>query len=204
MIRHDLSRRGVDLVLVGASAGGLNALSVLLPLLPGDYPCPVIVVQHLHPEQDMFLAEYFDRLCALRVKEAEEKEPLSPGCCYFAPADYHLLVERDRTLSLSTEEKVNHSRPSIDVTLESAAAALGPAVLAVILTGASRDGAAGLAAIRSQGGIAVVQDPATAEFPIMPQAALERAGADHLLPIEAIGPLLVALARHPSPATEIQ
>jgi two-component system, chemotaxis family, protein-glutamate methylesterase/glutaminase len=201
MSKGGTSRR-VEVVLIGASAGGMHALSRLLPMLPGDFPCPVVIVQHLHPDQDLFMAEYFDRLCALTVKEAEEKEPLVPGFCYLAPPDYHLLIERDGTLSLSTEEKVNHSRPSIDVLLESAAVAFGAGAMAVMLTGASRDGAAGLAAVRSNGGLAVVQDPATAEYPLMPQAALDAAGADHVLPIEGIGELLRQMTKRLAQAND--
>ncbi|MFW6235893.1 MAG: chemotaxis protein CheB [Desulfovibrionales bacterium] len=184
----------LQIVVIGASAGGMNALTRLLPLLPENFPCPVVIVQHRHPDQDDFLAEYFNRLCPLRVKDAQDKEVLAPGVCYLAPADYHLLIERDRTLSLSTDEKVNHSRPSIDVLFESAAVAFGQGVAAAVLTGASRDGAAGLSLIREAGGIAFVQDPSTAEYPFMPQAALETAGADHVLPIEDIGGLLLHLA----------
>jgi two-component system, chemotaxis family, protein-glutamate methylesterase/glutaminase len=195
MRQMETFRTRVEVVLIGASAGGMNALRRLLPLLPGVFPCPVVIVQHVHPEQDTFMAEYFNSLCALTVKEAEEKEELVPCFCYLAPPDYHLLIELDRTFSLSTEEKVNHSRPSIDVLLESASVAFGPGAMAVMLTGASRDGAAGLAAVRSNGGLAVVQDPSTAEYPLMPQAALDTAGADYVLSLEAIGELLLQLTR---------
>ena len=185
----------MEVVLIGASAGGMDALRRVLSVLPGSFPAPVVVVQHLHHTQDEFLAEYFDRLCALRVKEAEDKEALSPGFVYLGVPNYHLLVEMDRTLSLSTDEKVNHSRPSIDVLFKSAADAYGPEALAIVLTGANRDGAEGLAAIRGQGGRAVVQTPGTAEYPVMPQAALDTAGADFVLPVEEIGPLLVRLVK---------
>jgi two-component system, chemotaxis family, protein-glutamate methylesterase/glutaminase len=186
----------VEAILIGASAGGLDALRRVLPVLPGSFPAPVMVVQHLHSSQDEFLAGFFDRLCALRVKEAEDKEPLSPGCIYLGPPNYHLLVEKDRTLSLSTDAKVNHARPSIDVLFKSAADTYGPGAVAIVLTGTNRDGAAGLASIRSQGGTAIVQTPGTAEHPMMPQAALDTAGADYVLPVEAIGPLLVRLVTH--------
>lgn len=189
-----MTRQKIQAVLIGASAGGMEALSLLLPSLPGDFPVPVAVVQHLHASQDAFLVEYFDRLCALAVREAEDKEPLAVGVVTLAAPNYHLLIEDDRTVSLSMDAKVNHSRPSIDVLLESAARVYGSGAVAVVLTGASRDGAAGLAAIRAAGGIGVVQDPATAAFPLMPKAALEAAGADFVLRIEDIGPMLVLLA----------
>lgn len=185
----------MEVVLFGASAGGMDALRRVLPVLPEGFPAPVVVVQHLHSTQDEFLAGFFDRLCALRVKEAEDKEPLSPGFVYLGPPNYHLLVEKDRTLSLSTDEKVNHSRPSIDVLFKSAADAYGPGAVAIVLTGANQDGAIGLAAIRAQGGLAVIQAPDTAEYPSMPQAALDTAGADFVLPVEEIGPLLVRLLK---------
>jgi two-component system, chemotaxis family, protein-glutamate methylesterase/glutaminase len=187
----------MDIVLIGASAGGLAALARLLPLLPPGFPCPVAVVLHVHKTQDSY-SGYLDGLCALRVKEAEDKEAALPGVCYFAPADYHLLVERDGTLSLSADEKVNYSRPSIDVLFESAAEAYGRGAVAVLLTGASSDGAAGLAEIRAAGGTAVVQDPGTAEQPFMPKAGLDRAGADRLLSIEGIGSYLTDLAARQS------
>ncbi len=181
-------------MVIGTSAGGLDALARLLPALPRDFPAPVAVVQHLHPAQDGFLASYLNGVSGLRVEEARDKETLWPGVVFLAPADYHLLVESDRTLALSTDEKVHHSRPSIDVLFTSAAEAFGPGVVAVVLSGASRDGASGLAAVRRLGGVAVVEDPATSQYPYMPQSALEAAGADHVLPVEAIGPLLARLA----------
>jgi len=184
---------GAEAVFIGVSAGGMDALRRVLAPLPADFPAPVVVVQHLHASQGDFLAEYLGRLCALRVKEADDKDSLSPGVVYLAPPNYHLLVESDRSLSLSTDDKVNHSRPSIDVLFESAAAAYGPGAVAVVLTGASRDGAEGLRLIREQGGAAIVQDPATAEHAFMPQAALDCAGADHVLGLGDIGPKLVRL-----------
>jgi two-component system, chemotaxis family, protein-glutamate methylesterase/glutaminase len=190
MIRKSLSRHDMEIVVIGASAGGLGALGRLLPILPAGFPCPVAIVLHVHETQDD-LSQSLCRACAMKVKEAEDKEPAEPGVCYLAPADYHLLVESDRTFSLSKDEKVNHSRPSIDVLFESAAASCGRGAVAVLLTGASRDGAGGLAAVRANGGTAVIQDPATAEHPFMPNAGLETAGADQLLEIEAIGRYLV-------------
>ncbi|HNT74306.1 MAG TPA: chemotaxis protein CheB [Anaerolineae bacterium] len=182
--------RRYQLVVMGVSAGGTTALKILLPSFPADYPLPIIVVQHLHPTQTNFLVTHFNAQCALTVKEADEKEPLLPGILYFAPPNYHLLIEPDRTLSLSIDEKVNYSRPSIDVLFESAAIVYKTGVIGVVMTGANNDGAAGLRAIKEYGGLAVVQDPATAEVPYMPQAAMAATSVDHVLPLADIGALL--------------
>jgi len=180
-------------VVIGASAGGLNALAALLSDLPQDFPLPVLVVQHLLPGSGGYLAESLSQKCAMAVKEAEEKEKLRPGCVYLAPPDYHLLVERDEALSLSIDEKVHYSRPSIDVLFESAAYAWSSKVIGVILTGASADGAKGLALIKARGGMAIVQDPATAEQPIMPQAAIDAVDVDYVLGLAEMGEMLVKL-----------
>jgi len=187
-------------VLVG-SAGSLKALLEILPRLPGDFPWPLVAVVHLHPRQEGGFVDVLDQRSALRVQEAEDKEALMPGHAYFAPADYHLLLEPDLTVSLSTEDKVHFSRPSIDVLFESAALACRSRLVGIILSGASDDGAAGLCRIREQGGLTVVQDPAGAEHPAMPQAAqaalatLGAPGADHVLGLGGIAELLLALAR---------
>jgi two-component system chemotaxis response regulator CheB len=169
-------------------------LRLLLPGLPKNFPAAVIVVQHLHAGQDGSLAQHYARGCALPVHEVLDKEPIWPGRVYLAPANYHLLVEPDKTFSLSSDEKVNHSRPCIDVTLESASEVYGPRAVGLILTGANSDGALGLAALRAEGGLAVVQDPATAMYPAMPEAALRRAGADLVLSLEDMAAWLGKLA----------
>lgn len=161
-------------VIVGASAGAIQALSVILPGLPADYPMPVLVVVHVPSDGDSLLAPLFQAKCRMTVKEAEDKEPLAAGTIYFAPSDYHLLVEPDFTLSLSADEPVLHSRPSVDVLFDSAADAFGSGAIGVILTGANQDGAEGMAAICAAGGQALVEDPATAFAPAMPDAALAR------------------------------
>jgi two-component system chemotaxis response regulator CheB len=159
-------------VVIGASAGALDALTAILPALPADFGLPIVVVVHIPPDKPSVLSELFTAKCAVRVREAEDKEPLAKGTVYFAPPDYHLLVESDRTLSLSTEAPVLFSRPSIDVLFESAADALGPAVIGLVLTGANEDGASGLKAVVDAGGTAIVQDPETAFASAMPEAAL--------------------------------
>jgi two-component system, chemotaxis family, protein-glutamate methylesterase/glutaminase len=159
-------------IVIGASAGALEALSVLLPPLPADFRLPVLVVVHVPPDKKSVLVELFRHKCRVAVHEAEDKESIQSGNIYFAPADYHLLVEKNGTLSLSSDEPVLYSRPSIDVLFESAADAYGPDLIGVVLTGANEDGAGGMKAIVDAGGIAIVQCPDDAFSPAMPRAAL--------------------------------
>lgn len=159
-------------VVIGASAGGVQALSQILPALPGNFPLPILVVVHVPPRRDNALVQLLAAKCALHVKEAEDKEMISGGTIYFAPANYHLLVESGGTIALSSEEPVNHSRPAIDLLFETAADAYGPDLTGIVLTGANQDGADGLKAVGAAGGIAIAQDPATAEVATMPQAAI--------------------------------
>lgn len=161
-----------EAVVIGASAGALEALSSILPALPANFRLPIIVVVHIPPDKRSVLAELFRVRCKLAVVEAEDKEPLIGGTVYFAPPDYHLLVEADRTLALSSEEPVLFSRPSIDVLFESAAEAYSTGLIGIVLSGANQDGAAGLKAIADAGGIAIVQDPGEAFQGAMPQAAI--------------------------------
>lgn len=187
-----VSRRAppIEAVVIGTSAGGLAALSTLVGGLGAGGRLPLLVVQHVPPNGATQLAEIFRRKTALRVKEAEEKEQLAAGTLYFAAPGYHLLVEEDFTLSLSQDDAVYFSRPSIDVLFESAADAWGPRVAGILLTGANEDGAAGLQAIQQAGGLTVVQDPREAEMPAMPLAALQRMAPDYILPLRDIHQLL--------------
>ena len=164
------SRTAYRVVVIGVSAGGGEALEALLPALPGDFPAPIVVVRHLHPHSEGSVTERLAGRCLLRIKQADEKERLTPGTIYLAPANYHLLFEEDGTLALSLDPPVHYARPSIDVTMESAVEAFGGAVLGVILTGANGDGAAGLSEVKAAGGYAVVQDPADASalYVLMP------------------------------------
>jgi two-component system chemotaxis response regulator CheB len=159
-------------VVIGASAGAIQALSEILPALPADFPLPILIVVHVPADPGSILASLFEKKCQMVVREAEDKEPALGGVIYFAPAGYHLLVEAEGTLSLSSDEEVMYSRPSIDVLFESAADAYGPAVIGIILTGANSDGAKGLRAIAAAGGTALVQEPTTAYASAMPRAAL--------------------------------
>jgi len=176
-----------DAVVIGVSAGGLAALEMILPRLDASIPVPVFVVQHIRPDADNFMAMHFDTHAKVKAKEAEDKEVPVHGTVYFAPPNYHLLVEFERTLALSTEERVNYSRPSVDVLFETAAEAYGEKLIGVILTGANHDGAQGLAMIKRCGGLTIVQSPETAEAEVMPVSAIEATEVDHVLPLDEIG-----------------
>lgn len=164
---------GIEAIVVGASAGAVDTLSAILPALPRDYRLPVLVVVHRPANRESALTEVLGAKCQLPVREAEDKEEICPGTVYLAPADYHLLVEKERILSLSSEEPVLYSRPSINILFETAADAYGPSLVGVILSGANQDGAAGLKCIVEAGGIGLVQRPDLAYSPAMPQAALD-------------------------------
>ena len=178
------------IIAIGASWGGVRAVSVVLRDLRASLAVPVVIAQHRGEEHDTRLAETLSRHSAMPVVEAIDKAPPEPGHAYLAPPGYHLLVERG-SLSLSTEGEVRFSRPSIDVLFESVADAYGEDAVGVILTGASDDGAAGLARIRRRGGVTVVQEPATAERRTMPEAALARARAHRVLALDEIAPFLM-------------
>jgi two-component system chemotaxis response regulator CheB len=188
----------IDAIVVGTSAGGIEALSVLLPALPAGLLATVMVVIHLPRDRPSLLVEIFRSRCALRVEEAGDKQPVEPGVIYFAPPDYHLLIDRESgvgpVLALSSDEPVQYSRPSIDVLFESAADVYGERLLGVVLTGANQDGAAGLAAVRAAGGVAAVQRPDSAGSSMMPTAALARVpDADFVLTIDQLAALLAGL-----------
>jgi two-component system, chemotaxis family, protein-glutamate methylesterase/glutaminase len=189
-------------IVIGTSAGGLNALSAILSTLPEDFPLPLLIVQHAAPSNDTFLETHLNRLSSLQVKEAQEKEKIQPGTVYLSPGGYHLLVEDDCTLSLSSDSRVQHSRPSIDVLFESAADVFREALIGVILTGANSDGAHGLKLIKSYGGLVIAQDPETAESSMMPRQAIKETAVDYILPVEEIGPLLCQITRNSMPAQQ--
>ena len=185
--------RRIEAVVIGASAGGFEALRQVLTGLPAAFRMPVAVVLHLPDNHESRVAELFDFRLALHVREARDKESLAPGTVYFAPPGYHLSIESDRSFSLSCEDRVAYARPSIDVLMASAADAYGPSLCGVLLTGANYDGAAGLSGIRIAGGLAVVQDPATAEVSTMPEAAIRRMTPDLILSLAEIHSLLRTL-----------
>jgi two-component system chemotaxis response regulator CheB len=183
----------VDAVVIGASAGGIEALTVLLPALLPATRAPVFIVLHLPRDKPSVLAEIFARKCALPVREAEDKVDVAPGTVYFAPNNYHLLIDRGPQLALSADEPVHHSRPSIDVLFESAVEVYHDRLLGIILSGANDDGASGLAAIHDAGGVTVVQSPQTARAPHMGLSALKLRPADCVLPLEQIALMLRTL-----------
>jgi len=185
----------VDAVVIGGSAGGIDALSVLLPALPAGMQASVFVVLHLPRGRPSLLTDIFRPRCAVAMREAEDKEPVDRGTVYFAPPDYHLLIDRGPRLALSVDSPVNFSRPSIDVLFESAADVYTHRLLGIILSGASEDGAAGLAAIHRAGGCTMVQIPETAHARHMVDSALKRTPVDLVLPLDGIAEQLRTLRR---------
>ena len=175
-----------EIVVIGTSAGGLNALQILLSHLSADFKLPILVVQHRLPAPDEFMVFALNASCELRVREADQGDFIESGNVYLAPANYHLLVERDKTLSLSVDEKVCYSRPSIDVLFESAADVYQERLIGIILTGANSDGTNGLRRIKKLGGLTMAQDPKLAEVDIMPSSAIEKKVVDEILSLEKI------------------
>jgi len=182
-----------EVAVVGASWGGLTAVSRILTSLPHPLSIPFVLAQHRAADAPLdAMRSLLQQASPMPVVEAEDKQPIERGRMYIAPADYHLLVERG-AFALSTDERVQYSRPSIDVLFESAADAYGPAVVGIVLTGANADGARGLRAIKKAGGVAIVQSPEEAERAAMPAAALALTDADAVLGLDAIGPFLYGL-----------
>lgn len=168
-------------MVIGVSAGGVEALNTLLPFLPANCQIPVVIVLHIGKHQPLHIISHLNNICHVEVKEADCDEKLRPGVVYFAPPNYHLLIEPNYTFALSLEEEVNYSRPSIDVLFESAADVFRKELIGVILTGANNDGALGMQAIQRKGGLTVVQDPATAFAREMPQATLRLITPNYIL-----------------------
>jgi two-component system chemotaxis response regulator CheB len=183
----------VEIVALGASAGGLEALHAVVAALPSDFPAAVVIVQHMDPRRRSHLADLLRRHSHLAVTQAIDGEPAEAGRVYVAAPDRHLTTRPGR-LVFSDMPRVRFSRPSIDVLFASVAAAYGHRAVAVVLSGTGRDGAAGVRAIKESGGTTIVQDPRTAAHPGMPEAARATGCADYVVPLEAIGPALVALA----------
>lgn len=181
-----MTNKPVELLVIGGSAGSLEVLLRVLPLLHKDLPLSLVIVLHRKSTSDTSLIDLLSAKTALNVKEAEEKEPILPGNIYIAPADYHLLIEADRTLSLDYSEKINFSRPCIDVTFQSAAEVYGKKLACLLLSGANADGVEGLKAVKKLGGITAVQNPDTAEVSFMPQQAVEQTQPDYVLDINNI------------------
>lgn len=182
-----------ECIVIGVSAGGMTAMQQILPFLPKDFPLPIIIVQHLHPHQSNYHIQFFNKKCKIPVKEAQEKENIRPGIIYFAPANYHLLVEYDRTFSLSVDRKVNYSRPSIDVLIESAIEVYRNKLIGIILTGANNDGAKALMTLTLSGGCSIVQNPKTAEVDAMPKNAINLLKPSHIFDLKEIKDFLLSI-----------
>ena len=191
----------VDLIVIGCSLGGMHALGTIFHSLPKDFCIPIAIVQHRHKASNENLPAFFRRTTKLRVVDVEDKQWIKPGYVYLAPSNYHLLVERG-VFSLSVDDTVGHSRPSIDVLFDSAADAYRETLIGVVLTGANADGARGVHQIKRRGGFVIAQDPLNAEAPAMPQAAVDTGRVDRILPLEQIGPFLVDLCKDSTVVTE--
>ncbi len=182
-----------EAVVIGVSAGGLTALTFILEMLPANFPLPIIVVQHRSRDERTLLEEILQTKCNISIKQADEKEQIKGGTVYLAPPDYHLLIESDHTFSLAYDAPVNYSRPSIDVLFETAASVFQDKLIAIILTGASSDGAEGIKMVKEYGGLTIAQDPKTAAFPFMPQAAINKDGIQLILGLYEIKDFLLHL-----------
>ena len=187
-----------DIVVVGTSAGGIEALRSLVAALPADFPASVFVVQHLSPDAPSLLSDILGRAARLPVSSARDGERFRPSHVYVAPPDHHLLLERGGVMRVTRGPKENRFRPAVDPLFRSAARAYGPRVVGCVLTGNLDDGTTGLLAVKQQGGMAVVQDPSDAFAPSMPRSAMRHVKVDHVLPLAEIGPLLARLAAEPA------
>ena len=183
------------IVAIGASTGGPRSLEMVLKGLPADLPATAFITQHMPPGFTRSLAERLDKVCPVKVKEAAHGERIMESQAYLAPGGFHLLAEKRGVVSLSEDAPVNHVRPSADVMMESLAEAYGPSVVGIILTGMGRDGSDGMAMIKEKGGRTIVQDPATAVIPSMPQAVIQRGLADKIVPLEQIANTIELLLR---------
>lgn len=197
------SIRPYKCVIIGGSWGGIEAVNAIISKLPANFPIPIIVVLHQHRRAVGRIHEIFQRQTALKVKEADEKEKPIAGSVYIAPANYHLLVEKDQTFSFSIDEHVHFSRPSIDVAFESSAEVFRNDLIGVLLTGANHDGAAGLGRIKYFGGLAIAQNPDTAQAPAMPQSAIDQVKVDQILELPEISDYLVSITLGPTLIREV-
>jgi len=182
-----------EAIVIGTSSGGMNALKFLFSALPVDFSIPIIIVQHISPRSDNQWIKLLNNNSKLYLKEADEKEKIEQGKVYIAPPNYHLMIERNKTFSLSIDERVNYSRPSIDVLFESAAEVYKNKLIGVILTGSNNDGTKGIKRINEYGGLTIAQDPVTAESSYMPASAIAAIQPDYILSLENIIELLINL-----------
>ncbi len=188
-----MDRRHYNAIVIGTSAGGIDALEIVLAQLPDSFVIPIMIVLHRAKRGNNFICAHFSDFCSSNVKEVEDKEMIKQGCVYVAPPDYHMMVEMDKTLSLSVDPRVNFSRPSVDVLFGTAAEVYKESLVGVIMTGANIDGSMGLKKVKQLGGLAVVQNPETAVAQMMPLSAIAATEVDHILTVEDIGMLLAGL-----------
>lgn len=182
-----------ECVVMGASAGGLEAFTEVLSPLPASFPLPIVIVQHLLEHDDSYLAVHLDRVCQLKAIEAVDKERIKPGVIYTSPPGYHMLIENNKTISLSAEPPVNYSRPSIDLLFESAANTYRDKLICILMTGANNDGSKGMSCVHNLNGICIVQDPATASASMMPASAIEATQVDYIMTFKQISDWLCQL-----------
>jgi two-component system chemotaxis response regulator CheB len=182
-----------EAIVIGVSSGGMNVLKIISSALPIDFKIPIIIVQHVGAHSENQWIQLLNEKSNLHIKEADEKEKIEKGTIYIAPPNYHLLIEKDKTFSITIDERVNFARPSIDVLFESAAEAYRNKLIGIVLTGSNNDGTVGITRIKECGGLAIIQDPKTAESPYMPQSAIDTIEADYILSIENIVALLIEL-----------
>jgi two-component system, chemotaxis family, protein-glutamate methylesterase/glutaminase len=182
-----------DAIVIGVSSGGLNAMKIMFSLLPREFSIPIIIVQHIGARSENIWVQLLNDKCKLEIKEADEKEKIEKGYIYIAPPNYHLLIEQDKTFTLTVDERVNYARPSIDVLFETAAEAYQNKLIGIVLTGSNNDGSKGLKRIKEYGGLTIVQQPDTAESSLMPASAIATMQPDYILPLEAIINLLIEI-----------
>lgn len=182
-----------EAIVIGVSSGGMNVLKIISAALPIDFKIPIIIVQHVGAHSDSKWIQFLNEKSTLLIKEADEKEKIEKGTMYIAAPNYHLLIEKDKTFSLTIDERVNFARPSIDVLFESAAEAYREKLIGIVLTGSNNDGTKGIIRIKECGGLTIIQDPKTAESPYMPKSAIDAIEADYILSLEDIVELLIKI-----------
>lgn len=180
-------------IVIGVSSGGMNAMNLIFPLLPKEFKIPIIIVQHINARSDSQWITFLNKKSNLYIKEVDEKELIKQGIVYIAPPNYHLLIEKNKTFSLTVDERINFARPSIDVLFESAAEAYKSKLIGIILTGSNRDGSKGIKRIKEYGGLTIIQNPETAESSYMPLSAISSITPDYILSLEEIMKLLLLL-----------
>ncbi len=185
--------KAYEAIVIGSSAGGLHALKTLFKGLKPGFNIPIIIAQHLSPHSENYMAQFLDQLNTIKVKEADEREKIKAGYAYIAPPNFHLLIENDRTFSLTVEEKVYYARPSIDILFETAADVFHQKLIGIILTGANHDGANGIKKIQLFGGFTIAQNPGSAESDAMPKAAIKTGNVLKIMELDEIADFLNSL-----------